>query len=643
MLNELHLTQTEAEDLLVLYRCIFPIARILKEDEVNGKCALSGEIIPCKCYELWNKGEPCSHCISMDTLKTKKDGAKLGFVKDRVYQVISKYCTIDGKPAVIELAKLLESNTFIDLEAYNFLLDANIESETRLYTDPLTTAYNRLFYENHKNDVVHKTGIAMIDVDNFKMCNDIFGHKYGDQVLVEVVKTIKKNIRSNDVIIRIGGDEFVLIVDNISEENFKVKLEKIKKDVKDACIIHGNHTNFTLSIGALVGEDITLASAVDKADKLMYKAKEANDKVVTSWDKDVANVEIKHAKPLILVVDDALLNRFTLMELLKDDFDLIEAEDGKVALSLVEEYNLNISAILLDINMPNMNGYELLDILNRRGFLSDIPVIMISGEQGYEAIMKCYNLGASDFVSRPFVASIVKKRVDNIVKLYEKQRKYKSNIKEQIDDNNKISLMMTSVLSHIVGYRNGESGPHVMHVESITEILLNELTFISDKYNLSKEDKKNIVNASALHDIGKIGVDEKILNKPGKLTNEEFDQMKKHTTIGASMIDNLEEFKDEPFIHYVHDICRWHHEKWDGRGYPDHLKGDEIPIWAQVVAVADCYDALVSPRVYKPAFSHEQAINMIINGECGQFNPLLMEVLKSCEKRLKNIREYSVV
>ena len=643
MIEELHLTKTEAEDLLVLYRCVFPIARILNSDEVGGKCALNDDGFPCKCFELWKRNEACSHCISADTLKTKKDGAKLGYVDDKVYEVISKYCTVDGEPCVIELAKILESNTFIDPEAYNYLLDANIQSETKLYTDPLTTAFNRLFYEEHKNDILHNAGVAMIDVDNFKMCNDIFGHKYGDQVLIEVVKTIKKNIRSNDAIIRIGGDEFVLVIDNISEENLKVKLEKIKKDVKEASIVRGNHTNFTLSIGTVIGDDTTLANAVEKADKLMYKAKEANDKVVTSWDRDVSNVEIKHAKPLILVVDDALLNRFTLMELLKDDFDLIEADDGKSALSMVEEYNLNISAILLDINMPNMNGYELLDILNRRGFLSDIPVIMISGEQGYEAIMKCYNLGASDFVSRPFVASIVKKRVDNIVKLYEKQRKYKSNIKEQIDENNKISLMMTSVLSHIVGYRNGESGPHVMHVENITEILLNELTFISDKYSFTKEDKKNIVNASALHDIGKIGIDEKILNKPGKLTNEEFEEMKKHTTIGASMIENLEEFKDEPFIHYVHDICRWHHEKWDGRGYPDHLVGDEIPIWAQVVAVADCYDALVSNRVYKPAFTHEQAINMIVNGECGQFNPLLMEVLKSCEKQLKNIREYSVV
>ena len=290
--------------------------------------------------------------------------------------------------------------------------------------------------------------------------------------------------------------------------------------------------------------------------------------------------------------------------------------------------------------MPEMNGYELLDILNRRGYLNDIPCLIISSEQGFETIMRCYDLGASDFISRPFVASIVKKRVTNIIKLYERQRKFKNEIKEQIDLSSKISMMMTSVLSHIVEYRNNESGPHVIHVENITNMLIDEIERISDKYAFSLEDKKNVVTASALHDIGKIGIDEKILNKPDKLTDEEYEKMKKHTLIGAEMIDKIDVYKNEPLVHYIHDICRWHHERWDGKGYPDNLKGDEIPICAQIVALADVYDALTSQRVYKDAYSHEAAIQMILNNECGSFNPILLDALKSCSSRLKNLREY---
>ena len=640
MLEELHLSKTEAEDLLVLYRCIFPIARILHIDEVKGGICLRDCKKACYCYKFFKRNKPCAHCVSYDVLINKKDGAKIEFVDGKVFQVIVKYVVINNEPCVIELIKELDANTYVDPEAYNHLLDVNLNVGNALYRDPLTSSLNRLFYEDHKNDVLNNTGVAFMDIDNFKQCNDFFGHKYGDEVLNAVVKTIQELIRNDDALIRFGGDEFILVINNISEISFKNKLEQIRANIKKHSLNRENKNSFSVSIGAVIAIDETLQVAVEKADSLMYKAKQYENRVVTDWDDEYAPIEISENKPLILVADDALLNRFTLKELLKDDFDVLEAEDGGSALAIIEEYCQKLNAILLDINMPEMNGYELLDILNRRGYLNDIPCLMISTEQGFETIMKCYDLGASDFISRPFVASIVKKRVANIVKLYERQRKFKNEIKQQIDENAKVSMMMTSVLSHIVEYRNNESGPHVIHVENITNMLIDEIERSSDKYCFSLEDKKNIVTASALHDIGKIGIDEKILNKPGKLTNEEFEVMKKHTLIGAEMIDNLDVYKNEPLVHYIHDICRWHHERWDGRGYPDKLKGDEIPICAQIVALADVYDALTSKRVYKDSYSHEEAIKMILNNECGSFNPILLNALKSCSYRLKNLREY---
>ena len=640
MLEELRLSKTEAEDLLVLYRCIFPIARILHNDEVRGDKCLRDCKKACYCYEFFKRIKPCAHCVPYDVLINKKDGTKIEFVDGKVFQVIVKYAVIDNEPCVIELIKELDANTYVDPEAYNYLLDVNLNVGNTLYRDPLTSSLNRLFFEDHKNDVLNNTGVAFMDIDNFKNCNDLFGHKYGDEVLKVVVKTIQELIRNEDALIRFGGDEFILVINNISEASFKNKLEQIRANIKKKSLNSENKNSYSVSIGAVIANNESLEAAVEKADGLMYKAKQYENKVATDWDDEYALVEISNNKPIILVVDDALLNRFTLQELLKDEFDVLEAGDGKSALNIIEEYSQKLNAILLDINMPEMNGYELLDILNRRGYLNDIPCLIISSEQGFETIMRCYDLGASDFISRPFVASIVKKRVTNIIKLYERQRKFKNEIKEQIDLSSKISMMMTSVLSHIVEYRNNESGPHVIHVENITNMLIDEIERISDKYAFSLEDKKNVVTASALHDIGKIGIDEKILNKPDKLTDEEYEKMKKHTLIGAEMIDKIDVYKNEPLVHYIHDICRWHHERWDGKGYPDNLKGDEIPICAQIVAIADVYDALTSQRVYKDAYSHETAIQMILNNECGSFNPILLDALKSCSSRLKNLREY---
>ena len=285
--------------------------------------------------------------------------------------------------------------------------------------------------------------------------------------------------------------------------------------------------------------------------------------------------------------------------------------------------------------MPGMDGFGVLNYMNRHHYLEDIPVIMISSEDSTEVVRRAYEMGVSDYINRPFDAGVVHRRVYNTIKLYAKQRRLITLITNQVYEKEKNNRMMISILSQIVEFRNGESGAHVLHINIITELILERLIQKTDQYDLSSSVRRMIVTASALHDIGKIGIDDKILNKPGRLTKEEFEVIKTHSAIGASMLESLEYYKNEPLVRIAHDICRWHHERYDGKGYPDGLKGEEIPISAQVVALADVYDALISERVYKKAYSHEKAVEMILNGECGTFNPLLLECLKDIQSRLK--------
>lgn len=294
----------------------------------------------------------------------------------------------------------------------------------------------------------------------------------------------------------------------------------------------------------------------------------------------------------------------------------------------------NIALVLLDINMPVMDGFEVLKAMNANHTIEDIPVIMISSDDSNAVIRKSYELGASDYVNRPFDARIVYRRATNTIKLYAKQRRLVKMVSDQIRARENNTDTLVGVLSHIVEFRNGESGAHVRHIRIITEMLLHRLLEISNNYSISAEQQDLIPLASTLHDIGKIGIDEKILNKPGRLTPEEFEVIKTHSMLGAEILQKLENFGEEPLLQTAYEIARWHHERWDGRGYPDGLKGDDIPISAQLVALADVYDALTSERCYKKAFSHEKAVQMIQNGECGAFNPLLLQCLTDTQDEL---------
>lgn len=340
-------------------------------------------------------------------------------------------------------------------------------------------------------------------------------------------------------------------------------------------------------------------------------------------------------KKKILVVDDTEINRSILSDMLCNDFEIIEANDGIEGIANLHEHEGEIALVLLDIVMPNMDGFEMLQIMNDNRWIETIPVIMISAETYPDYIERAYDLGVVDYINRPFDGRIVLRRVLNTIMLYTKQKKLMKMVEQQVYEKEKNNDLMVEILSHIVEFRNGESGAHVLHIRTLTELLLKSLVQRTDKYHLSDKDIHLISNASALHDIGKIAIAEDILNKPAKLTPEEFEIIKTHTVLGERMLDDIMFHEDEPLLHMGKIICRSHHERYDGFGYPDGLKGDEIPIGAQVVSIADVYDALSSERVYKPAYSHEKTMEMILGGECGVFNPLLIECLSDISEYIK--------
>lgn len=344
------------------------------------------------------------------------------------------------------------------------------------------------------------------------------------------------------------------------------------------------------------------------------------------------NAAEKNAR--ILIVDDSEMNRDMLSDMLSDDYDIVEAADGEEALSILKERVYDIDLVLLDIIMPAVDGFGVLDVMKRYHWIDNTPVIMISSETSQSYIRKAFELGVTDYILRPFDSFIIHKRVSNTLMLYRKQKKLLNALEEQVYENEKNNSMMINVLAHIVEFRNGESGMHVHHIKQLTSILLQNLIEKTDKYHLTENDILLISTASSLHDIGKISIDDKILNKPGRLTAEEFEVIKTHSVIGAEMLQDLHNTHNYPLFDKAYEICRWHHERYDGKSYPDGLSGEEIPISAQVTSLADVYDALTSNRCYKKAFSHEKAMEMILDGQCGAFNPVLLQCLKDCEKQI---------
>ena len=548
--------------------------------------------------------------------------SKLETLGSSLYQVTARYVEVDGKPYVMEMILPLDASA-----------RSSLHSNELIYRDALTGAYNRRFYEEELKHKYLNAGVAMIDLDDFKLCNDTYGHSAGDAALRLITSIIHRCIRSTDMLVRYGGDELLLILPDISAEAFVRKLKDINKRLFAAHLPEFEKMHVSASIGGVMAVGIPISDALPIADKRMYLAKHRKNTVVTEdIAPDAVRSENDH-RPMVLIVDDSPMNRDILSEILCDDFEILEAPNGPKCLELLNAWSSDISIVLLDIVMPDMDGFDVLSRMSAQGWLEDIPVVMISSEDSSQTVRRAYELGASDYISRPFDARIVHRRVSNVARLYARQRRLSALVSQQFYDREKNDQIMIGILSQVTEIHNSESIHHISRVQRITSILLERLCQKTDIYGLSGMDRYLITTASALHDIGKVAIDDRILNAHD-LTPEQTAILHTHPILGAQMLENLSQYQDEPLVKFAIQICRWHHERWDGSGYPDGRKGDDIPIAAQVVALADAYDGLVGKRDKREALSQEEAVAALTAGKHGAFNPLLLESLRDVESRL---------
>ena len=615
MLNshEANLTDEEAAAEVARVAKTYPVVRLLSADQIKSEpnCLLAGDRCP---------------CLRQSSLEALADSGEVSeqLLNDGVeYRARLRPIKVEGEPHVLLMVRPID--------------EQEATEEDLVYTDVLTGVRNRRYYEEKLRSARMNAGVAMIDLDDFRVVNDTCGRHAGDLALGAVATAIRSGIRSTDELVRYGCDKFVVVMPNIPSDDFTRRLHQVS-DAVHATIIPGHeYVSLTACVGGVRIHGETVDEGVGRAVQLLSHAKTKAGTVVTDADSIEA---FQSQKPLVLIADDSKVSRSILGEMFKDDYRILEADSGRATLDAVDRYGGDLSLVLLDIVMSDMSGCEVLAELSRQAALDSLPVIMISSEDTDDVVLRAYDLGASDYISRPFDDRIVRRRVNNIIRLYTKQRRLTSLLSQQYNARVNNSRILVDIMASVMEVRNGESGRHVTHIEKLTELLLGDLARRSDKYSLGNEERSSIALASALHDIGKMSIDDAILNKPGRLTPEEFEIMKTHTTIGADMLRNLgRNHEGSALLDYAYQIARWHHERWDGTGYPDGLKGDDIPIAAQVVSVADVYDALTSVRVYKDAISQEEAIRMILDGECGAFNPLLIECLLEVRDRIAETLE----
>lgn len=426
MNQNVKITRQQAEEEAKMLEKVFDVVRFLEGDffeQMQDDPRIGVKIGMCQCYDFWKKNKPCENCTSMKAYAEKKQKTKLEFLDADVFLVISRYLEIDDEACVMELVKHLENDTLIDTDGRDKLVGKLKGYQDKLYIDPVTGVYNRRYFEDEIRNMQNSAGVAMIDLDDFKLYNDIYGHDMGDQVLCIVADVIKNCIRKTDKLIRYGGDEFLLILSDMVRGTLRGKLLQIQEAIENATIPNCSRLKLTASIGGVISEDGQIDEAIAKADQLMYKAKEHKAQVITECDKTIFKKEKIQNKPRILIVDDSEFNRAILKEILEETYEIIEADGGKEALHKIDEYGMEISLVLLDIIMPEKDGFEVLKYMEEERLISDIPVIIISSEDSANYIRRAYEMGVSDYINRPFDANIVYQRVSNTVKLYAKQRR----------------------------------------------------------------------------------------------------------------------------------------------------------------------------------------------------------------------------
>lgn len=426
MNQNVKITRQQAEEEAKMLEKVFDVVRFLEGDffeQMQDDPRIGVKIGMCQCYDFWKKNKPCENCTSMKAYAEKKQKTKLEFLDADVFLVISRYLEIDDEACVMELVKHLENDTLIDTDGRDKLVGKLKGYQDKLYIDPVTGVYNRRYFEDEIRNMQNSAGVAMIDLDDFKLYNDIYGHDMGDQVLCIVADVIKNCIRKTDKLIRYGGDEFLLILSDMVRGTLRGKLRQIQEAIENATIPNCSRLKLTASIGGVISEDGQIDEAIAKADQLMYKAKDHKAQVITECDKTIFKKEKIQNKPRILIVDASEFNRAILKEILEETYEIIEADGGNEALHKIDEYGMKISLVLLDIIMPEKDGFEVLKYMEEERLISDIPVIIISSEDSANYIRRAYEMGVSDYINRPFDANIVYQRVSNTVKLYAKQRR----------------------------------------------------------------------------------------------------------------------------------------------------------------------------------------------------------------------------
>lgn len=608
------MTRQQAEQEMEQLRKVFPSVRMLTAEQVQA-----GEAV----------GD-----AARQALEEKTTHSRMEYRGQELYEVTALFAQVEGTPCVLELERRLDRIMLLDPEESEQLFNNLAEYRGKLYRDAVTGAYNERYYQEKYRSRILTAGVAVLRVDDFKAANDVYGRYAGNSVLETVAGVLRRNLGEKDRLIRRGEDRLLLLLPEVGQSDFGQKLEHLRLQLAAAGVPGYSHLHISVSIGGVWIRDGEVSAAVEHAERLATYAQMQKNTVITEQQPERTAAAPVHRRQSVLIVDDSELNRKMLGQMLGSRFDIAEAASGEACLQLLEQNATGISIVLLDIHMPGIDGFTVLEEMNRKNLLEQIPVIMISSEDTVDAVRRAFDLGASDYISRPFDAKVVYQRIINTIQLYAKQRRLSAMAADLAFEKERASRMMIGILSQVVEKRNGESRDHVQRVAQLTSMLLAGLAQKTDRYPLTREMRRTIATAAALHDIGKMEICEDLLHKEGPLTEAERRTLQSHTLLGAQMLEEQPECRDDAFARTAYNICRWHHERYDGGGYPDGLQGEQIPIEAQVVGLADVYERLVSRPVDGHARTHSEVVQMICTGVCGAFNPLLLDCLQDMEAEI---------